>query len=128
MPGRLLRRPLAPECRCAGDVCSGRAAVLRDYFGFTLDWEHRFEPGLPLYLQVSRSKAVLHLCPSTTATAATRAACFPVADVYGLREELLARPGAPMRPGVDEDSPGGPTLEVIDPYGNVLRFAQVTDS
>ena len=52
---------------------------------------------------------------------------FPVADVYELRDELLARPGPALRPGVDDDSPGGPTLQVTDPYGNVLRFAQVTD-
>ncbi|MFC0101204.1 hypothetical protein ACFFKH_27310 [Micromonospora marina] len=31
-----------------------------------------------------------------------------------------------MRPGIDADAPGGPTLQVTDPYGNVLRFAQPT--
>jgi hypothetical protein len=25
-----------------------------DYAGFHLDWEHRFEPTVPLYMQVSR--------------------------------------------------------------------------
>nr|WP_206023799.1 glyoxalase superfamily protein [Saccharibacillus alkalitolerans] len=25
-----------------------------EYLGFEVDWEHRFEEGLPLYLQVSR--------------------------------------------------------------------------
>lgn len=28
---------------------------------FRVDWEHRFEPGFPLYLQVSRDGLVLHL-------------------------------------------------------------------
>ena len=32
-----------------------------DYLGFAIDWEHRFEPGLPLYMQVSRDGLVLHL-------------------------------------------------------------------
>ena len=32
-----------------------------DYLGFTLDWEHRFEDGLPLYMQVSRDDCVLHI-------------------------------------------------------------------
>ena len=32
-----------------------------DFLGFKVDWEHRFEPGLPLYLQVSRGDCVLHL-------------------------------------------------------------------
>jgi hypothetical protein len=28
-----------------------------DFLGFTLDWEHRFESDLPLYMQVSRMVA-----------------------------------------------------------------------
>jgi catechol 2,3-dioxygenase-like lactoylglutathione lyase family enzyme len=94
------------------------------YLGFTLDWEHRFAPGLPSYAQVSRSAAVLHLSEHHGDGSPHGVVWFPVADVYGLREELLTRPGAAMRPGVDADAPGGATLEVIDPYGNVLRFAQ----
>ena len=31
------------------------------WLGFTVDWEHRFEPGLPLYMQVSRAGIVLLL-------------------------------------------------------------------
>jgi hypothetical protein len=30
------------------------------FLGFKLDWEHRSEPGLPLYMQVSRDGCVLH--------------------------------------------------------------------
>jgi hypothetical protein len=32
-----------------------------DFLGFKVDWEHRLEPDLPLYLQVSREGCVLHL-------------------------------------------------------------------
>jgi glyoxalase superfamily protein len=32
-----------------------------DFLGFQVDWEHRFEPGLPLYMQVSKDGCVLHL-------------------------------------------------------------------
>ncbi|MGP3977712.1 glyoxalase superfamily protein [Streptomyces sp. 8N114] len=95
-----------------------------DYLGFTVDWEHRFEPGLPLYVQVSRSAAVLHLSEHHGDGSPHSVVWLPVADVSGLRKELLARPDARIRPGIDRDAPGGPTLEVIDPYGNVLRFAQ----
>jgi hypothetical protein len=31
------------------------------FLGFAVDWEHRFEPGLPLYMQVSRAGIVLHV-------------------------------------------------------------------
>jgi hypothetical protein len=32
-----------------------------DYAGFRVDWEHRFDPTAPLYMQVSRDGLVLHL-------------------------------------------------------------------
>jgi len=97
-----------------------------DYLGFHLDWEHRFEPGLPLYVQVSRSKGVLHLSEHHGDGSPNGVVWFPVADVVGLHRELLDRPNAPVRPGLDADAPGGPTFAVIDPYGNVLRFAQTS--
>jgi hypothetical protein len=31
-----------------------------------------------------------------------------------------------MNPGIEVDSPGGPTLEVIDPFSNTIRFCQTT--
>ncbi|MFI5571553.1 glyoxalase superfamily protein [Streptomyces sp. NPDC051740] len=94
------------------------------YLGFTLDWEHRFEPGLPLYVQVSRSAAVLHLSEHHGDGSPHGVAWFPVRDVSALHKELLTRPNAPVRPGIDPDAPGGPTMQVIDPNGNILRFTR----
>ncbi len=107
---------------------SARVALpfYRDYLGFRLDWEHRFEPGTPLYAQVSRSDVVLHLSEHHGDGSPHTVVWVPVTDVHRLRAELLAHTDVPLRPGVDEDSPGGPTMEVIDPDGNVLRFAQRT--
>ena len=31
------------------------------FLGCTVDWEHRFEPDAPVYMQVSRGNLVLHL-------------------------------------------------------------------
>ena len=40
-------------------------AKARDYYvgflGFAVDWKHRFEPGMPLYMQVSLVGLTLHL-------------------------------------------------------------------
>jgi len=33
----------------------------RDFLGFSIDWEHRFEPNTPLFMQMSRGKVILHL-------------------------------------------------------------------
>lgn len=96
----------------------------RDYLGFTLDWEHRFEPGLPVYAQVSRSETVLHLSEHHGDGSPNGVVWIPVRDVVALQRELLARDDTRLRPGVQANAPGGPTMQVIDPYGNVLRFAQ----
>lgn len=32
-----------------------------DFLGYRIDFEHRFEPDLPLYMQVSRDESMLHL-------------------------------------------------------------------
>jgi Glyoxalase superfamily protein len=32
-----------------------------DYLAFKIDWEHRFDPNAPLYMQVSRGDLLLHL-------------------------------------------------------------------
>lgn len=127
-----LGRSAAPAAPAVGPgvpvlrVMSVEAALpfYTGYLGFTLDWRHRFEPGLPVYAQVSRSAAVLHLSEHHGDGSPNGVVWLPVADVAALRRELLALPDAPVRPGVDQDAPGGPTLRVVDPYGNVLRFAQ----
>lgn len=48
----------------------------------------------------------------------------PVTDVRAYQSELLATGYPRMRPGIDPDAPGGPTMDVVDPAQNVLRFAQ----
>ncbi|MCI0334327.1 MAG: VOC family protein [Planctomycetes bacterium] len=32
-----------------------------DFLGFAVDWEHRFEPDLPLYMQISKDDCIIHL-------------------------------------------------------------------
>jgi catechol 2,3-dioxygenase-like lactoylglutathione lyase family enzyme len=94
------------------------------FLGFTLDWEHRFDDGMPVYAQVSWASAKLHLSEHYGDGSPHGVVWIPVADVNELHRRLHARSDQPLRPGIDVDAPGGPTLEVIDPYGNVLRFAE----
>jgi catechol 2,3-dioxygenase-like lactoylglutathione lyase family enzyme len=42
------------------DIAKAREFYV-DFLGFQIDWEHRFAPDLPLYMQVSRSGVTLHL-------------------------------------------------------------------
>ncbi|MDR3661359.1 MAG: glyoxalase superfamily protein [Mycobacterium sp.] len=56
-----------------------------NYLGFTKDWEHRFEPGFPLYVQVSRSDMTLHLSEHYGDGSPNTALWIPVDDVAALQ-------------------------------------------
>ena len=93
-----------------------------DFLGFTIDWEHRFEPGLPVYIQVSRAGCVLHLTEH-------HGDCTPGSTVFvrmtGLDEfhrELMARDYPYARPGVELTPWNAKLMQVTDPFGNRLRF------
>jgi len=92
------------------------------FLGFSVDWDHRFEPGLPLYLQVSRGGCLLHLsehhgdaCPG----AAMRIAC---SDIEAFHAELTAKGYAHARPSLEDTPWGTRDLTVKDPFGNRLTF------
>jgi catechol 2,3-dioxygenase-like lactoylglutathione lyase family enzyme len=95
-----------------------------DYLGFGVEWEHRFEPGLPLYLRIRRGQAVLDLSEHHGDGTPGTVVWVPVAGADALHAELSRRPHARLRPGIDRDAPGGPTIELIDPFGNVLRLCE----
>lgn len=98
----------------------------RRVLGFRLDWEHRFEPGMPRYAQVSRDDARLHLSEHNGDGSPGIVLWVPVADLEGLRARIHREAGDRMRPDIDPDAPGGPTMEVHDPFGNRLRFCLPT--
>lgn len=95
-----------------------------DYLGFKVDWEHRFEPGLPLYMQVSRGSAILHISEHHGDCTPGSAVRIWVDDVYALHGELTRRGHPRLRPGVEDQPWGQRELGVKDPFGNRLVFAQ----
>lgn len=97
-----------------------------DYLGFEVEWEHRFEPGMPLYLRMRRGQAVLDLSEHHGDGTPGTVVWVPVAGADALHAELSRRPHARLRPGIDRDAPGGPTIELVDPFGNVLRLCEPT--
>ncbi len=95
-----------------------------DYLGFATEWEHRFGRRMPLYTRLSRGDARLDLSEHHGDGTPGSSVWIPVSDVVALHEELEQKEYRSMRPGVEHDAPGGPTLSVIDPFGNSLRFCQ----
>jgi len=93
-----------------------------DFLGFQVDWEHRFEPGLPLYLQVSRGSCVLHLSEHHGDCCPGAAMRIEVDDIDALHAELANKNYAYARPGIDAMPWGTRDMSVKDPFGNRLTF------
>ena len=95
---------------------------------FNIDWEHRFEPGLPVFCQISRDSRVLYLSEH-------RGDCQPGGLVYLFVTDVetwyreLSDSLPPVRAGLsrlqgppEEGIPGLRSMTVFDPVGNQLRI------
>ncbi|WAC73489.1 glyoxalase superfamily protein [Roseateles sp. SL47] len=93
-----------------------------DFLGFQVDWEHRFEPTLPLYLQISRDGCVLHLSEHHGDACPGAAVRIDTTDIGTLHAELLQRNYGYARPGIEDAPWGAREVSVKDPFGNRLTF------
>ncbi|WP_191489744.1 glyoxalase superfamily protein [Pseudomonas sp. FEN] len=93
-----------------------------DFLGFRVDWQHRFEPGFPLYLQVSRGDCVLHLSEHTGDAAPGAALRIETDELEGFRARLLdkATGAAPLE--IQAMPWGSLDMTLYDPFGNRLVF------
>lgn len=96
------------------------------FLGFSLEWEHRFEEGFPLYAQIRRSDLVLHLSEHHGDATPGSTVFVPTIDIDALHKELHDKDYKYAKPGV-EDLPWGRQIEVADPFGNRIRFCELTD-
>ncbi|OQP84948.1 glyoxalase/bleomycin resistance/extradiol dioxygenase family protein [Rhizobium rhizosphaerae] len=101
-------------------------AFYLDFLGFALDWEHRFEPGMPLYCQITREGLTLHLSEHFGDTTPGTRIFVPVGDARALQAELAGRDFPFMRPGL-ETVPWGLEVTVTDPFANRITFCQRND-
>ena len=92
------------------------------FLGFRVDWQHRFEPGLPLYLQVSRDGCVLHLSEHFGDASPGAHVRIQVDDVPAYCAELVAKRYGNARPGHAAMPWGTVDTTISDPFGNRLTF------
>ncbi len=93
-----------------------------DFLGFSVDWEHRFEPDLPLYMQVSRDDCRLHLSEHHGDGVPGTVLRIETDDVDALAAELVTKHYKYARPGVEVMPWGSRETGVWDPFGNHLVF------
>jgi uncharacterized glyoxalase superfamily protein PhnB len=112
--------PLTPILRIFDEAKAREFYV--DFLEFKVDWEHRFEPGLPLYMGVSKDTVVLHLSEhfgDGTPGTHVRIEC---GDVDAFQQALLAKKYKNARPGVQDQEWGAREMTIGDPFGNKLTF------
>ncbi len=95
-----------------------------DWLGFTVDWEHRFEPHLPLYMQVSRAGIILHISEHHGDGSPGVRVRVDIKGVVALHAELIGKKYKNNRPGLERPDWGGTELTVIDPVNNRITFAE----
>jgi uncharacterized glyoxalase superfamily protein PhnB len=116
----MIRQRVFPQLRITNWKRSHRFYV--DGLGFTVDWEHRFEPHLPVFAQLTRDGLSLFLSEHSGDCQVGGAAYFVVDDVDVLYHEISGKGVVPAEP--PSDTPwGSREMSVIDPDGNRLRFA-----
>jgi hypothetical protein len=94
------------------------------FLGFKVDFEHRFEPDLPLFMQISIGDVILYLSEH-------RGDCSPgakiVIEMTGLaayHAALAAKKYGYARPGLVDQPWGATSMTIADPFYNHIEFSE----
>jgi uncharacterized glyoxalase superfamily protein PhnB len=93
-----------------------------DFLGFGVDWEHRFEDGTPLYMQVSKDGCVIHLSEHYGDSSPGAAVRIETSELDAFHQQLLEKKYKYARPGVQDEPWGTRDMSIRDPFGNKLIF------
>ncbi|MFJ8816460.1 glyoxalase superfamily protein [Amycolatopsis thermoflava] len=100
-------------------VADAAAAVAwYERVGFTKQWEHRFEPELPAFVEVARGGVALFLSEHTGDARPDTLVYLRLRDV----DAIAAAFGVPV-----EEAPWAREIELRDPDGNRLRIGTPTE-
>lgn len=99
-----------------------------EFLGFTIDWERRFEPGFPLYMQVSKDQCVLHLSEHHGDCCPGAAVRIETSEIDTFHAELTSKQFKYDRPAIKDMPWGTRDLSVRDPFGNRLTFTSGINS
>ncbi len=97
------------------------------FLGFQVDWEHRFEANLPVYMRVSRGDLILHLSEHHGDGSPCAQVFVWMTGLDAFHAEVTSRGYRFMRPGIEDTFYNARAMDVIDPFGNRIFFNEAKE-
>jgi catechol 2,3-dioxygenase-like lactoylglutathione lyase family enzyme len=94
------------------------------FLGFKIDWEHRFSPDAPIYMQVSRDNLHLHLSEHHGDGTPGSVVYVYMSGAEELHKELNDKKYRHNRPGLHQQEWGMLEVAVVDPFNNRIVFGE----
>lgn len=98
-----------------------------DFLGFKVDWEYTSEPGMPVYMQVSRGGVVFHLSEHHGDGTPGSHVYVYMKGAAELQRELIDKNYRHNRPGLQQQDWGMLEVAVVDPFNNRIVFGEPID-
>lgn len=92
------------------------------FLEFALDWEHRFEEGFPLYMQISYGNCLIHLSEHHGDCCPGGAIRIEVENIELLHANLLSKKYKYACPGIETTPWNSQEISIGDPFGNRIIF------
>jgi len=126
MSAALSIRAIVPILR-SFDEGQTRDFYLR-YLGFEVVFEHRFGPGMPLYMSVTLGGREVHLSEHHGDATPGAALRIDMADVDAYYRAIEGRGHPRTNPGIQDQEWGWREVALCDPSGNRLVFCSPLES
>src|ERR1700733_10946527 len=93
------------------------------FLGFSVDWDHRFDPGAPLNRQISRGNLILHLSEHHGDGNPGARIRVMRQGVESFHREISSKFYRYMRPGLETTSGGTLETRATDPFCEPIKQA-----
>jgi catechol 2,3-dioxygenase-like lactoylglutathione lyase family enzyme len=94
------------------------------FLGFKVDFEHRFEPDLPLFMQISMGEIVLYLSEHHGDCSPGAKIVIETTGLAAYHADLIAKKYGYARPGLVDQPWGVTTMTIADPFYNRIEFSE----
>ena len=98
------------------------------FLGMKLDWDHRFEDGFPIYMQVSKGNLIFHLSEHSGDCTPGCKIFVNVSELDQLFKEVSSTSYKYSKPEIETAPWGSRTFTVTDPFSNKILFNEQSNT